>query len=116
MASNKETQYSLFSGDIYTFNLIVGIGVLSMPKAFGEAGLGLGTIMLLIFCFLSFVAATWLVEALASANAILSWQEELVTSGSSASNLLTINGQPNYSSSDSIDHHSSSSSSFSSSS
>lgn len=39
-------------GFIFVFNLIVGAGVLAMPKAFGDAGWLSGTIFLVILCFL----------------------------------------------------------------
>ena len=52
------------------FNVIVGVGFLSLPQAFANAGAILGTIILMIAAFFSLVTATYVVEAMASANAI----------------------------------------------
>ena len=54
---------------IYVFNLIIGVGALSLPKAFSEAGLILGTLILFILAFMSFMTATFMIEAMAAANA-----------------------------------------------
>ena len=40
---------------MYTFNLIVGIGVLALPKAFNRSGLLLGIVLLLILCLVRYV-------------------------------------------------------------
>jgi len=61
--------YSAAIGFIFVFNLVVGVGVLSLPKAFHEAGWVLSTFFLSFICVLSYVCATWVVEAQASANA-----------------------------------------------
>jgi hypothetical protein len=56
---------------VYIFNLIVGVGALSMPIAFSQAGYVIGTILICILCALSYVTATFVIEAMAAANALL---------------------------------------------
>ena len=53
----------------YIFNLIVGVGALALPRAFSEAGLILGTILIVILAFMSFMTASYILEAMAAANA-----------------------------------------------
>ena len=59
------TQFAL----IYMFNLILGAGPLALPKAFSLAGLVLGTLLLIFLAFMSFMTTTYMIEAMASANA-----------------------------------------------
>ena len=54
---------------VYIFNLIVGVGALALPKAFSNAGLVLGTILLILLCFVSYMTTTYMIEAMAAANA-----------------------------------------------
>ena len=54
---------------MYIFNLIVGVGALALPHAFSDAGFLLGTILLVILAFMSYMNATYMVEAMATANA-----------------------------------------------
>mmetsp|Transcript_46590 Transcript_46590/g.117310 ORF Transcript_46590/g.117310 Transcript_46590/m.117310 type:complete len:478 (-) Transcript_46590:102-1535(-) len=63
--------YSWLTAAIYVFNLIVGVGCLTLPHAFKEAGLLLSVIFLVLFCIAALITATWVVEAMASANALL---------------------------------------------
>lgn len=49
--------------------MIVGVGALSLPKVFSDAGVILGTILLVVLAFMSYVASTYMVEAMAAANA-----------------------------------------------
>lgn len=51
------------------FNLILGAGPLALPKAFSMAGVVLGTLLLVFLAFMSFMTTTFMVEAMASANA-----------------------------------------------
>ena len=53
----------------YIFNLIVGVGALSLPKAFSDAGIILGTVLLILLALTSYVTATYMIEAMAIANA-----------------------------------------------
>ncbi|KIH51635.1 hypothetical protein ANCDUO_18277 [Ancylostoma duodenale] len=56
-------------GLLYVFNLIVGTGALALPRAFQRAGYILSIVVLSISCVASYVAATFVVEALAIGNA-----------------------------------------------
>lgn len=64
-------QYSPVYAFVYIFNLIIGVGALSLPKSFSEAGYVLGTILLVVLAFMSYVTATFMIEAMASANAYM---------------------------------------------
>ncbi|KAF6299954.1 transmembrane protein 104 [Rhinolophus ferrumequinum] len=66
--------YSPYVGLVYMFNLIVGTGALTMPKAFATAGWLVSLIMLLFLGFMSFVTTTFVMEAMAAANAQLHWK------------------------------------------
>ena len=54
---------------IYIFNLVIGVGALALPKAFSDAGIILGTVLLIVLAFISYMTATFMVEAMAAANA-----------------------------------------------
>ncbi|KAM7068452.1 transmembrane protein 104 isoform 2-T3 [Molossus nigricans] len=83
--------YSPYVGLVYMFNLIVGTGALTMPKAFASAGWLVSLVLLLFLGFMSFVTTTFVMEAMAAANAQLRWkrmenhQEEDDDSSSTAS-------------------------------
>ncbi|CAM9913011.1 transmembrane protein 104 [Lampetra fluviatilis] len=66
--------YSPFVGLVYMFNLIVGTGALTMPKAFGMAGWLVSLFLLILLAFMSFVTTTFVVEAMAAANAHIRWK------------------------------------------
>lgn len=66
--------YSPFVGLVYMFNLIVGTGALTMPKAFAQAGWLVSLILLIFLAFMSYVTTTFVVEAMAAANAQLRWK------------------------------------------
>jgi amino acid permease len=70
------SQYSHYVGFIFVFNLIVGVGAISIPQGFQAAGVGLSTIVLVVLAFCSFMATTWVIEAQATANAVLSIRED----------------------------------------
>ncbi|KAB0400697.1 hypothetical protein E2I00_008323, partial [Balaenoptera physalus] len=61
-------------GLVYMFNLIVGTGALTMPKAFATAGWLVSLVLLVFLGFMSFVTTTFVVEAMAAANAQLRWK------------------------------------------
>eukprot|EP01104_Vermistella_antarctica_P013986 TRINITY_DN432_c0_g1_i3.p1 TRINITY_DN432_c0_g1~~TRINITY_DN432_c0_g1_i3.p1 ORF type:complete len:481 (+),score=73.03 TRINITY_DN432_c0_g1_i3:143-1585(+) len=63
--------YSWWTAFIYIYNLIVGVGVLTLPHAFQQAGLVLSTAFLAFIASLGFITATWVVEAQALANYLL---------------------------------------------
>ena len=56
------------------FNLIVGAGPLTLPKAFSMAGVLLGTLLLVFLAFMSFMTTTFMIEAMANANAYSRYQ------------------------------------------
>ncbi|CAI5455310.1 unnamed protein product [Caenorhabditis angaria] len=64
--------YSQTIGLLYVFNLIVGTGALALPKAFQSAGWFLSISLLSFSAFMSYVAATFIIEALSVANAVVS--------------------------------------------
>lgn len=60
---------------VYIFNLIIGVGALALPKAFSNAGLVLGTILLILLCFVSYMTTTYMIEAMAAANAYVKLEQ-----------------------------------------
>ncbi|XP_043091751.1 transmembrane protein 104-like isoform X2 [Puntigrus tetrazona] len=80
--------YSPFVGLVYMFNLIVGTGALTMPKAFAAAGWVVSVSLITFLAFMSFMTTTFVIEAMAAANAQLRWkrreQEEINDSDSSS--------------------------------
>ncbi|XP_052392463.1 transmembrane protein 104 [Carassius gibelio] len=80
--------YSPFVGLVYMFNLIVGTGALTMPKAFAAAGWVVSISLITFLAFMSFMTTTFVIEAMAAANAQLRWkrreQEEMNDSDSSS--------------------------------
>ncbi|CAH6776389.1 Tmem104 [Phodopus roborovskii] len=93
--------YSPYVGLVYMFNLIVGTGALTMPKAFASAGWLVSLVLLVFLGFMSFVTTTFVMEAMAAANAQLRWkrmethkeEEDEDSSTASDSDILT---QDNY--------------------
>ncbi|XP_034174426.1 transmembrane protein 104 homolog isoform X2 [Osmia lignaria lignaria] len=71
---NSNDQYSSWVGLIYIFNLIVGTGALTLPAVFSKAGWALGLSVILILAFISFITVTFVIEVMASANAIVTWR------------------------------------------
>ncbi len=59
---------------VYIFNLIVGTGALTLPAAFHDAGWALGAAVMLMLAFMSYLTATFVVEAMAAANAMVHWK------------------------------------------
>ncbi|NXU74032.1 TM104 protein, partial [Oreotrochilus melanogaster] len=66
--------YSPYVGLVYMFNLIVGTGALTMPKAFATAGWLVSLLLLVFLGFMSYMTTTFVVEAMAAANAQLRWK------------------------------------------
>ncbi|KAM4692528.1 transmembrane protein 104 [Rhinophrynus dorsalis] len=66
--------YSPFVGLVYMFNLIVGTGALTMPKAFANAGWLVSLVLIIFLAFMSYMTTTFVVEAMAAANAQLRWK------------------------------------------
>lgn len=80
--------YSPFVGLVYMFNLIVGTGALTMPKAFATAGWVVSIALISFLGFMSYMTTTFVIEAMAAANAQLRWkrreQEEVDDSDSTS--------------------------------
>eukprot|EP00064_Thunnus_orientalis_P017937 superscaffoldBa00003959_g18023 len=80
--------YSAFVGLVYMFNLIVGTGALTMPKAFASAGWVVSIALISFLGFMSYMTTTFMIEAMAAANAQLRWkrreQEEIDDSDSTS--------------------------------
>jgi len=72
-----EDHYSAKVAVVYVFNLIVGAGALALPLAFAETGWVLGIIALIVLAIMSFITATFMVEAMSIANAVTSWQRDI---------------------------------------
>ncbi|KAJ0177076.1 hypothetical protein K1T71_007085 [Dendrolimus kikuchii] len=72
--SETGDQYSIWVGLTYIFNLIVGTGALTLPAVFARAGWGLSTMSLVFLAFMSFMTATYVIETMACANAVLKWK------------------------------------------
>ncbi|XP_044528295.1 transmembrane protein 104 [Gracilinanus agilis] len=66
--------YSPYVGLVYMFNLIVGTGALTMPKAFATAGWLVSLVLLLFLGFMSYMTTTFVMESMAAANAQLRWK------------------------------------------
>lgn len=60
-------------GLIFVFNLIVGTGALTLPSAFAKTGWLLGFVLVIVLAFISYVTVTFVIEAMACANAISYW-------------------------------------------
>ncbi|KAJ3601356.1 hypothetical protein NHX12_032327 [Muraenolepis orangiensis] len=56
------------------FNLIVGTGALTMPKAFATAGWAVSLSLITFLGFMSYMTTTFVIEAMAAANAQLRWK------------------------------------------
>ena len=66
-------QYSPLTGLIYIFNLIVGTGALTLPAAFHDAGWLLSSVIIIMLAFMSYLTATFVIESMAAANAMVYW-------------------------------------------
>ena len=62
--------YSSMVGSVYVFNLMLGSGLLALPKAFIEVGWVLGLVGLLVLAFMSYCTVTFVIEAQAVHNAL----------------------------------------------
>ena len=83
-------QYSPLTGLIYIFNLIVGTGALTLPAAFHDAGWLLSSVIIILLAFMSYLTATFVIESMAAANAMVHWKrlQRLKRSGGSVSEQL----------------------------
>lgn len=67
-------QYSTWVGSIYVFNLIVGTGALTLPFAFNQAGWLVSLFVIIALAYMSYVTATFVIESMATANAVIQWR------------------------------------------
>ncbi|XP_030840130.1 transmembrane protein 104 isoform X2 [Strongylocentrotus purpuratus] len=70
------TSFSPWVGLIFVFNLIVGTGALTMPKAFGKAGWILSSVIIIVLALVSYITATFVIEAMAAANGIIKYRRK----------------------------------------
>lgn len=73
---------------LFIFNLIVGAGALALPSAFVNSGVLAGSLLLLLLAFLSFMSVTFMIEAMALGNAILSKQKEVSVNEEESASLV----------------------------
>ncbi|XP_051888615.1 transmembrane protein 104 isoform X2 [Pristis pectinata] len=67
--------YSPYVGLVYMFNLIVGTGALTMPQAFAVSGWAVSLALLIFLAFMSYMTTTFVIEAMAAANAHICWKK-----------------------------------------
>jgi hypothetical protein len=70
------SQYSPFVAFIYLFNLMVGTGCLALPSVLLKGGWFLGGFFIIIVAFLSYVSVTFILESMATANALIRLQSK----------------------------------------
>jgi len=68
------SSYSSNVGTMYVFNLIVGAGALTIPHAFAQVGMLLGTCFLFFLALLGCISAEFVVEGMALSNALIAEQ------------------------------------------
>ncbi|RLN02641.1 hypothetical protein BBJ28_00014696 [Nothophytophthora sp. Chile5] len=69
--------YSPLTGFVFIFNLIVGAGALTIPHAFANVGLLYGSLALSVLASVSYMTATFMLEAIAGVNALKQRAREL---------------------------------------
>ncbi|XP_005191156.2 transmembrane protein 104 homolog isoform X1 [Musca domestica] len=72
--NSQAASYPTWIGFIFVFNLIVGTGALTLPGVFAKAGWLLSLIVILLLAVISYITVTFIIEAMASANAVKTWQ------------------------------------------
>ncbi|XP_075153093.1 transmembrane protein 104 homolog isoform X2 [Haematobia irritans] len=72
--NSQAASYPTWMGFIFIFNLIVGTGALTLPGVFAKAGWLLSLIVIVLLCFISYVTVTFIIESMAAANAVKTWQ------------------------------------------
>ncbi|PAA54731.1 hypothetical protein BOX15_Mlig019101g1 [Macrostomum lignano] len=71
-----EASYRPLTGMVFIFNLIVGTGALTLPKAFAIAGWLAGGLTIVCLAFLSFITVSYIVEVMSTTNALVKRQDE----------------------------------------
>ncbi|GBG24748.1 Transmembrane protein 104-like [Hondaea fermentalgiana] len=69
-AAEEGATYSSGLAFVYVFNLVVGFGALTLPSVFYGAGYALASVFMGVLGSVSFATATFVVEAMAAANAV----------------------------------------------
>ncbi|XP_073826865.1 transmembrane protein 104 homolog isoform X2 [Musca autumnalis] len=72
--NSQAASYPTWMGFIFIFNLIVGTGALTLPGVFAKAGWLLSLIVIILLAVISYITVTFIIEAMASANAVKTWQ------------------------------------------
>lgn len=75
VGGQDSNNYGLLVTFIFIFNLIVGTGSLTMPKAFENTGYLLSTFLLIFLTLISFITATFMFESMSITNAIKKYQK-----------------------------------------
>lgn len=70
-AAPQNEGYSWIVGSVYVFNLMLGAGVLALPKAFVEVGWALGLISVGVLAIFSYCTVTFILETQSVHNAFL---------------------------------------------
>ena len=76
------------------FNLILGAGPLALPKAFSMAGLVLGSTLLVFLAFMSFMTTTFMIEAMANANAYVRYKMRMEPNKVQSTDSLSLKKDP----------------------
>lgn len=74
MPRSAQEEYPTWVGFVFIFNLIVGTGALTLPSAFSHAGWVLGSVLIVVLAFASYMTVTFVIETMACANAIQNWK------------------------------------------
>eukprot|EP00929_Paragymnodinium_shiwhaense_P010261 TRINITY_DN11483_c0_g1_i1.p1 TRINITY_DN11483_c0_g1~~TRINITY_DN11483_c0_g1_i1.p1 ORF type:complete len:503 (-),score=80.87 TRINITY_DN11483_c0_g1_i1:266-1774(-) len=69
-ASASSDQYSALVGSAFMLNMVLGTGPLTLPYAFEEAGIVLSSVFVGVLMILSYMSATFVVEALSRAGKV----------------------------------------------
>ncbi|XP_052788196.1 transmembrane protein 104-like isoform X2 [Mya arenaria] len=91
--SETGEQYSKTVGLIFIFNLIVGTGALTMPRAFAAAGWLLSLITIIVLSFMSYMTVTFVTEAMSIANAINKKKDGTINRSAKASEETPLIGE-----------------------
>merc|ERR1711920_626595 len=70
-AAGPQSTYSVSTGFIFLFNLMVGAGALTIPHAFAQVGIIYGSIGLILLCKMSYISSTFVIETMSSINALM---------------------------------------------
>ncbi|KAI9907280.1 hypothetical protein PsorP6_004729 [Peronosclerospora sorghi] len=71
--------YSPLTGFVFIFNLIVGAGALTIPHSFVNVGIIYGSLVLSALAFISYMTATFMIEAIGGTNALKRRNRDLGT-------------------------------------